>query len=462
MRDLAIILAYIGFLAVGTMAPFVLSLGYVWVDLFSPQSLGWSPMSQLPVAFIMGAAAVAAYLLLDRRSAPRPSALVILFVLVAIWITLTTSWAERPVESWAKWDVAFKALLFATFIPFVIRSRVQIDAFLHVYVFALVAHLLPWGIKTVFSGGGYGQSLGLVGVNMLWVSESSAVAALGIMLVPLLLTLRKHSFLLPQGRVRNLIYYGTAMGGLFASIGTFARTAIVGLGVLGIAMFFRTKRKVTFLVTTAVVGAALFAVTSDRWTARISTIQDYETESSSLIRILVWRWTVDYTARNPFGGGFRVFLNSRISFAGADPNGAPIVQTGRAFHSMLFAVMGEHGIPGLLLYGGVIVASFLALRSVIRQTAGHPVHEWAHDLAKALQITIAVLLACGNFIDISFEPLVWYLFSMVVCLREYVRRALAPPRVGAVGVGAVGAGPRPGGRLPGRSPQPAAARAQTT
>jgi probable O-glycosylation ligase (exosortase A-associated) len=443
MRDLAIILTYVSFLTIGTMSPFVLSLGYVWVDLFAPQYLGWSPLSFIPVSFVMGAAAVAAYLLLDRRAPPRITWATLLFLAIGLWITATTSWAARPIESWAKWDVAFKALMFATFIPFVVRSRVQIEAFAHVYVFSMSAHILPWAVKTVITGGGYGQSLGLVGSNVIWLSESSAVATIGIMALPLLLTLRRHSLLLPRGRIRDVVYLGTAMGGLFASIGTFARTAIVGFGVLGIAMFLRSKRKAGFLLAAAVVGAGLFAVTSDKWTARISTIEDFSSENSAQVRILVWRWTLDYVAQHPFGGGFRVWLTSHISFAGAGPNAPAVEQTGRAFHNIFFAVLGEHGYPGLFLYGLLIIVLFASLGRVIKLTALQPAHEWAHDLAKALQITIAVLLSCGNFIDISFEPLVWYLFTMVVCLREYVRRVVPAPVKGLSEV-AQGRAPLPG------------------
>ena len=317
--------------------------------------------------------------------------------------------------------------MFAAFIPFVVRSRVQIEAFVHVYIFSMSAHILPWAVKTVVSGGGYGQSLGLLGSNVIWLSESSAVATIGIMLLPLLLTLRKHSLLLPQGRIRDLVYLGTAFGGLFASIGTFARTAIVRLGVLGVAMFLRTKRKAVFLLAAAVVGAGLFAVTSDKWTERISTIEDYATENSAYVRILVWRWTLGYVAQHPFGGGFRVWLTDHIVTESTGPNVPATEQTGRAFHNIFFAVLGEHGYPGLFLYGLLIIVLFASLQRVIKLTALQPAHEWAHDLAKALQITIAVLLACGNFIDISFEPLVWYLFTMVVCLREYVRRVVPAP-----------------------------------
>ena len=427
MRDLAIILTYVSFLTLGTMAPFVLSLGYVWVDLFGPQYLGWSPLSFIPVSFVIGAAAVAAYLLLDRREPPRITLPTLLFLTIGLWITATTSWAAVPTASWAKWDVAFKALVFATFIPFVVRSRVQIEAFVHVYVFSMSAHILPWAAKTVISGGGYGQSLGLVGSNAIWLSESSAVATVGIIALPLLLTLRRHSLLLPRGRIRDVVYLGTAFGGLFASIGTFARTAVVGLGVLGVAMFLRSKRKAVFLLAAAVVGAGLFSVTSDKWTARISTIEDFTSENSAYVRILVWRWTLGYVAQHPFGGGFRVWLTDHIVTESSGPNVPATEQVGRAFHNIFFAVLGEHGYPGLFLYGLLIVVLFASLSRIIKLTALQPAHEWAHDLAKALQITIAVLLICGNFIDISFEPLVWYLFTMVVCLREYVRRVVPAP-----------------------------------
>lgn len=448
MRDLGIILTYVSFLTIGTMSPFVLSLGYVWVDLFGPQYLGWSPLSFIPVSFVMGAGAVAAYLLLDRRSPPRIAWPTLLFVAVGLWITATTSWAAVPTESWGKWDVAFKALSFATFIPFVVRSRVQIEAFVHVYIFSMAAHILPWGVKTVVAGGGYGQSLGLLGANAIWLSESSAVSTIGIMVVPLLLTLRQHSVLLPRGRIRDLIYYGTALGGLFAAVGSYARTAIVGFAVLGLAMFLRSRRKLAFVLTSVVVGAGLLAVTSDKWAARISTIEDYASEGSAQVRILVWQWTLGYVAQHPFGGGFRVWLTNHITLVSSNPNVPPVEQTGRAFHNIFFAVLGEHGYPGLFLYGLLIVVLFASLHRVIRLTALQPLHEWAHDLAKALQITIAVLLSCGNFIDISFEPLVWYLFTMVVCLREYVRRVV-PAKATTMSEVAQGRAP-----LPGAAPRP--------
>ena len=127
MSDLLVVLAFVGFLAFGLVAPFFLTLGYVWVDIFYPQFVGAGLLSSVPVAFIMGAAAVGAYFLADRRAPPRLGVSLALYLLLAAWITLTSSWAVVPEPAWGKWDVSFKTLLFSAFIPYAVRSRVQIE-----------------------------------------------------------------------------------------------------------------------------------------------------------------------------------------------------------------------------------------------------------------------------------------------------------------------------------------------
>jgi hypothetical protein len=150
---------FLSFFVFGAVAPFILTLGYIWVDTFRPQDVAWFVMDQLPVAQLTGFAAVAGYVLLDRRSPPRFTFATLLVLLLACWITLTMLWAEVPSAGWSKWDWAFKSVLFSAFIPWAIRSRVQIEAFVQIYVLALAANFVPFGAKVIISGGGYGQNL---------------------------------------------------------------------------------------------------------------------------------------------------------------------------------------------------------------------------------------------------------------------------------------------------------------
>lgn len=424
MTDLLLILAFVSFLALGTIAPFVFSLGYVWVDTFFPQFLGYGLLTTLPVSFIMGAAAFGSYLLLDRRDPPRLTVAHALFFVLAVWITLTNTWAVVPDAAGPKYDVAIKALLFAAFLPFVFRTRVQIEAFIQVMLFSATAHIIPWGIKTAVSGGGYGKSLGLLDSMQAWISESSTLSALCFGLIPLVLVVAKHNVLLPVTRYTRYGFYGlVALFGI-AAIGTYARTALVSLAVMCAGFWWRSKSKLVFPILAAVLLAGLFSFTSDRWTERISTVSEYQNESSSAVRLYVWRWTWDYALQNPFGGGFNVFYINRIELPSPIPGEPPAVQTGRAFHNIYFAVLGEHGFPGIALYLAIQGLILLALQRTRARLRGHPEHAWCYDMAGALQISLATFLAGANFIDVSFSSITWNLLSLGLCLTYYARKAV--------------------------------------
>jgi putative inorganic carbon (hco3(-)) transporter len=383
LRSLYITAIYFAFLLLGVAAPFVFSLGYVWVDTFVPQNVSYMILPSLPVSFIMGAAAVGGYILLDRRSPPPIGLFTLLTVALAIWVTLSTAfWAVVPDSAWLKWDWAFKTVLFSAFFPFVFRSRIQIEAFLQVYLFALTVHFLPVALKTVISGGGYGQMLSVAGTQGdFGLSEGSTLSAVSLMMVPIMLYLRAHTRILPNSVLTDAIFAG-------------------------------------------LIGAAVMLFTSDTWNARVSTIQDYNQEGSALGRILVWQWTLDFVANRPQGGGFNAYQLSRIVFPGTETNPEPIVVIGKAFHSIYFEMLGEQGWFGFGLFLGLIAVSFLTQQNVVRRTKRIPEMLWCRELAIALQVSLVTMLACGAFIGVAFQPMLYYLFAISACLGNHVRQAL--------------------------------------
>ena len=421
MQDLLLLLVTLFFLCVGFIAPFILSLGYVWVDVFTPHLVSGSLLVDQPIAMFMAVSALGAYLLADRRDPPKFTLLTMVQVLLGIWITCTTQWAVSPEQAFVHWDLAVKVLGFATFLPWVIRSRVHIEALMMVYLFSLAGHIIPWGVKTVFTGGGYSLALGLLHVNSSILSESSSVSAIAVIMIPLLLAVKKHSILLPKTRATALLTYALVGICLVAAVGTFARTALVAFAVTGIAMFLRSKHKIYFILVAGVLGAVLIGFTSDRWTARISTVADYENENSAYVRVLVWQWGLEFLNSHPFGGGFFSFMVNRIEVP--NPNGgAAIIQYGRAFHNVFVALLAEHGYIGFGLYVGMLVLILLGLQKAQKLTRDLPEHAWCAELSKALQVAILTIYACGNFVEIGWTPIVWYLLSASISLREYARR----------------------------------------
>jgi putative inorganic carbon (hco3(-)) transporter len=419
MRGLYFSLIYALFFLLGVEAPFILTLGYVWVDTFRPHLVAFSFLREIPASMIMGAAALAAYFLLDRRHPPRLNSGIVLMILFAIWVTLTTTWAVAPEAAWPKWDWASKTIAFAAFVPFVIRSKNQIEAFIAVYVFSFVGHILPYGIKAVVGGSGYGQALGLMNNNT-GIAESSTLAAIATSLIPLLLFLKDHSELVPRNRFTALGYWGLCAACVTATIGTHARTGVIGLAIVGIAFWLGSKRKILVGIAGAIALAVGLHATSETWLDRMSTITNYTSENSALGRVRVWEWTIDFAKENPLGGGFNSYLVNSIMLP--TETGEEVEVRAKAFHSIYFEVLGEQGFVGLFLFLGLAGVSFLYLRKAAR--AGHEFKElqWTSALSSALLVSLITLMACGAFIGVAFQPPLYYVFCLSFCIHEYVRR----------------------------------------
>jgi putative inorganic carbon (hco3(-)) transporter len=422
LRSLWLLFIYASFLGLSTAAPFVATLGYVWVDTFGPQNVSYILLNQVPVAMIMGAVAVGGYLLLDRRSPPPLSVETILMIAMLIWVNLTMVWAQAPIAAWEKWDWAVKTLAFAIFIPLVIRSQVQIEAFAQTYVFSLAANFVPFGLKTLVSGGGYGAKLGLVEGNS-GLGEGGLLSTVCLMAVPLAMHLSRYTQLIPRIKILPLIY--SALAGLAAvtAIGTYERSALIGILVLGTYMWMRTKHKFGFGIVVIVVGCLLIYTTSGTWNERVATIGDFEHENSAYTRILVWHWTLDFVATHPFGGAFQTYLINHIEFPATETQPA-MVQFGRAFHSIYFEMLGEQGYPGLGIFLLITFVSFFRLRRLAARACAYPELEWITSLSNALQCGLAVFMTSGAFVGIAFQPIFWYFIAMNISLNAHMQRVV--------------------------------------
>jgi putative inorganic carbon (hco3(-)) transporter len=431
LRSLWLLFVYVSFLGLTFNAPFVATLGYVWVDTFQPQAVAFIVLNDLPVAMIMGLAALAAYFLMDRRHPPPLTMQTVLQVCMAIWISLTMIWAQVPDLAWIKWDWAFKTIAFATFVPYVIRSRVQIEAFAQTSVFSLAANFVPYGLKVLISGGGYGVNLGLQAGNS-GLAEGGLLSTSCLMAVPLAIFLASHSQLIPKLKILPLAYWGIAALAIVTAIGTYERSALVGLVVLGGYMWIRTTHKIGFGIVLALAACAVIYSASGAWDSRVSTIGAYQTDSSAMVRILVWKWTLGFVASHPLGGGFVTYVINHVEVPGVGSE-AGHTEFGRAFHSIYFEVLGEHGYPGIVIFLLLAGSSFVMLRRVAREARPYPELQWVVGLSNALQSGLAVFLACGAFVGIAFQPMFWYFVSMGICLNAYMWRVARQDAVAETG-----------------------------
>jgi probable O-glycosylation ligase (exosortase A-associated) len=219
----------------------------------------------------------------------------------------------------------------------------------------------------------------------------------------------------------SLGYWCIAGLAVVTALGTYERSALVGLVVLGAYMWSRSKHKFAFGIVVVLVACLVAYTTSGAWNARVSTIGDFEQEDSAYVRILVWRWTLGFVAEHPLGGGFSTYIINHIEVPGhgADPGH---VEFGRAFHSSYFEVLGEHGYPGLFIFLALAGSTLLMLRRIAKKARPHPELNWLAGLSDALQSGLAVFLTSGAFVGLAFQPMFWYFVSMGVCLNAHLWR----------------------------------------
>jgi probable O-glycosylation ligase (exosortase A-associated) len=425
MQALFILGCWGGLIAVGCIAPFVMALAYIWVDLFRPQDVAPAISQLLPFSLTTAVLTVGAYLVLDRKDPPRLGLLTALLVIWAGWITLTTTWAQFPTSAWWKWDWAFKTVLFTTLLPFAFRSRIQMEAALLVILCCVASNLLPFAVKSAVDSGGYGRPLGLIGINAGWGGEGSTLGTYAFACLPLVAYLYRHSLLAPARGWLRWVYLAAPGIAVIGAFGTFARAALIACFVWAVLAWWQSRRKLMMAVMMVAATAAVVPLMGDAWLARISTTFEPGKEQSANTRLEIWAWTIDLANRHPAGSGFMAYLGNRFEMRNAD--GQVIVEEGRAFHSIYFEVLGEHGWIGLAIFFAVFAVFFRDMWRIRRQVRDRPDLEWLGDLARALSHGVLIFMAGAAFVGIAFYPLQYYLLALAVCASAALRRAAAAP-----------------------------------
>ncbi|EER61912.1 O-antigen polymerase [Acidovorax delafieldii 2AN] len=154
MRSLFLTVVYLLIIALGFQASYVWMLGYVWVDIFTPQLVAYSLLPSIPVSMILAVFVLFGLLRLPKDPDVVARSVTVLTVLLGAWMSLTLLWAEVPDAAFAKWNWAIKSVLFSCCVPYFLRNRIHIEAFLWTLVLSGIAHCLPFGAKVLISGGG--------------------------------------------------------------------------------------------------------------------------------------------------------------------------------------------------------------------------------------------------------------------------------------------------------------------
>ena len=434
MRDLVFVAYLAALFGLGFRRPFLFVLAYIYVDLVSPQRLTYLLLNAIPISLVAGVLAVGGWAIADRKDGTRVAPRQLLILALIAYCYGTTVGADFPVEAAFKWDWAWKAMAFGFFLPFAVRTRLRIEGLLLFMVLSVSSIVIVGGIKTLASGGGYGE-LNLMVSNNSGLYEGSIISAVAIAILPLIWWFARFGTVFPPDwRVRGFCA-ALAFACLLIPVGTSARTGLVCAALLAVLMVREVKRKGRYIAL--LMAGALMAVPflPSAFSERMGTIKTYQADSSASTRLAVWQWTIDYARRNPFGGGFDAYRQNSVRYYTVQrvDDGAGHIRyvrrlqedRARAYHSSYFEMLGEQGYPGLFLWLAIMLGGLFRME-VLRRRYRRDEHEpWIAPLATALQHSLIVYLLGAAFVGIAFQPFLWLLIGAQMSLDLWCARARA-------------------------------------
>lgn len=433
MRDLFFV-GYLGLLMLMAFKrPFLFTLIYAYIDIIAPQRLSYFLLNSIPLSLILFALAFLGFLVSDDKRDVRVSPRWALLLVLLAYCGYSTTVAFEPLAAQEKWSWIWKALVFAAFLPLLLKTRLRIEALALTLVLCASALIVTGGIKTALGGGGYGSLVLLINDNS-GLYEGSIISCVAIAIIPLIVWLAQHGTIFkPDWKVKT---YATALtfAALLIPVGTQARTGLVCIAVLALLFIRQTKKRFLYLTGAAVIGLAAIPFLPSAFSQRMETIQDYKADESAATRVAVWKWTWEFVKEHPFGGGFDAYRINKIRYdlPVVDENGfdtgavdrREIVDQGRAYHSSFFEMLGEQGFPGLIIWllihvGGVWRMEIVARMYKKRNRADE---SWVAPLATALQNAQIIYLVGSLFVGIAFQPFVYMLVAMQLGLDTYLAR----------------------------------------
>lgn len=430
MRDLFLLGFLFVLIAAAFARPYLMTMAYIYVDLVQPQRITYYLLNAAPISLIMAILAVLFFLLFDDKRNLRFGRIQMLMTVWLVWVTITTIFvAQLPEPAWVKWDSSWKAIGFGIFLPFVLRTRLRIEAALFFLVLCVGTITVVGGIKTLLGGGGYG-ALSLLVDNNTGLYEGSTIAMVSVALIPLILYLYKHNTLFERTLLFKLATAGLIFSALLMPIGTEARTGLICVAVLGMMLFLRAKRKLVIGVAAVAAIGLGWPMLPDSFTGRMSTIKTHDEDSSASTRVAVWNWTLDFVQDHPFGGGFGAYRLNKVEVVVKSREGGAqsmkvatrvIEEKARAYHSAYFEALGEHGYPGLLIYLGMLIVALTQLMGITRRfSKDQGDNLWIADLSRALSRTLIIFMVGATFIGVAFQTTLYILLALAASVAQIV------------------------------------------
>lgn len=428
MRDLVLLAVMLVFVPVAFNLSFAGYLLWGWSGLVALNTYMFGFMAAVPFVQLFAMITIAS-VLLQRDPLMQPFApnrtLVLFWIFVAHGLLSAVLAYPGLERNWELFGNVAKTVLFCSFMPMLVTSRLRVHALVVMIVISTSFHGALDGLKFVASGGGHNaQTIPKFGDN-------NHLAMVLLMILPLAYYLVMHS----KMRLARLGFAAAIVLTVLAVVATHSRGGLIGLFAVTFWIVMQGRRKVWGVVLAVLCAVLILKMAPESWSERMGTIQEADADQSFMERVTAWKVSSAIALAHPvFGGGFRAVQSHPVWDKYAHSQGilgfvdSPVIErSGVAAHSIWFEVMGDLGFVGFFLFVALLVNAFLTRRAIWRLVREQgPQARWAGDLADMLGAALFVYMVAGSSLSAAYFELPYICMMVMEVVRlQLVRQASA-------------------------------------
>jgi len=397
--------------------PFVFTRPYVGVYLWSlfgylnPHRLTWGFTYDFPFALIVAAVTLIGTALTRDRTAPPMTSVVAIWLALIAWMCITTLFSIDSEQAMVEWNRTMKIQLFSFLTIILINSREKLRTLIWVIALSIGFYGIKGGLFAIATGASH-RVWGPFGS---FIFDNNAIGLAFLMTIPL------QWYLLKTAKHRKVRYAMTAsiVLTIIATLATHSRGAFLGLVTITMAWLINEKKKWLMILFLAIAAPATVVLMPESWMERMETVRNYEQDTSAMGRIYAWRFAIEFSGKRLTGGGYGAFTEE--NYRRYSPGiAAEIDERNTGFqnaHSIYFSALGDHGIPGLLLFlalGALTLKRSRMVQAIALQQGDTDLA----TLAAATRIGLIGYAVSGAFLNLAYFDLYYHLVAVIVIIER--------------------------------------------
>lgn len=413
MRDLLLLAAVAVAAVVGLWRPSFGILAFIFLGLLGPQSYTWEFGRTFPFSQVIAVSTVLGMFVSAERKAFilwRETVLLILFWGV---IGISTLFALYPENAFARFQLVSKILLMTIIATFLINSEEKFNALIRMFGYCIGFYGLKGGLFAVASGG----ELIVYGPEGTFLAANNSIGLALALNIPILLYLQRYE----KSPWLRWLSRGMLIFSYPAIVCTYSRGAWLGMVVVTTMCLLKSKNRCFTLAIGTLIGLGVLVIipqmAPDRLVQRYDDLLNYQEEVSAQSRLWNWEFCTRVGLERPFvGGGFDFYTAE--SYARYYPEFQDR-WPGKVWscHSTWLTILGEHGVPGAVIWLSLLISTFLSLRQIrvyCRRNAEYSHLASFSDMARNSIVSFCIT---GSFLDAAYFDLFYYFVGFTVMLK---------------------------------------------